>query len=85
MNAIKITWGPAEDYDGAPNAWRFYGTPFALKYIFNDITRGYQSASERFHRFYWNAKYKFWYTESCTSKDQAIREFNNHGAYIYPG
>ena len=85
MAAIKITWGKAWDSEYAPNAWRFQGTPYALKFIFNDITRMYPSARSHVHRFYWNANQKFWYTESHTSKDRAIEQFNYHGEYIYPG
>ncbi len=83
MAAIKITWGKAWDSEYAPKAWIFQTTLFNLKFIFNDITRAYPSARSATHRFYWNAEHKFWYTESQTSKEEAIEMLKHYGHHTY--
>jgi hypothetical protein len=76
---IKLTVGKAYDSEFAPTVYRFQRTPFNAKNIFNRITQQYKSARDAKHRFYWNADYKFWYTQSAQSKDAALKELEYLG------
>lgn len=76
---IKLTVGKAYNSEHAPTVYRFQRVPFNVKDVFNRITQRHKSARDAKHRFYWNADYKFWYTASPTSKDEALREFEHYG------
>jgi hypothetical protein len=80
MATAKITFGKAYDSEFAPMVYRFQRTPFAAKHIFNSITQRHKSARDAKHRFYWNAEYKFWYTASAQSKEEAVKQLSYMGA-----
>jgi hypothetical protein len=79
QKVIKLTVGKAYNSEFAPTVFRFQRVPFNLKDVFNRITVRHRSARDAKHRFYWNADYKFWYTQSVASKDEALKEFAYHG------
>lgn len=75
----RITRGKAYDSEFAPIVYRFTRVPYDYRDVFNRITQRYKSARDAKKRFYWNKDYKFWYTESRESMEEARETLERTG------
>jgi hypothetical protein len=75
----RISRGKAYNSEFAPIVYRFQHVPFDMRHIFHRITQRYKGARDAKKRFYWNSDYRFWYTESSESMQEARDELERAG------